>query len=335
MRAVQVHGVNDVRIDSVPVPEPGPDDILVQVAACGICGTDLGYARAGGMPFGNEGPLPLGHEFAGTITATGSAVTALRVGQRVAINPTTPANYHGSGGPGAFADYILVRDAVAADTVHVLPDSLDFATAALAEPLAVALHGVNRSGAGRSSRVVVFGAGPIGLGVVAMLAQRGVADIVCIDRVDERLERARALGAGACFNPAREDIWQEIGERHGRDTLYGLPVVGTDQFIEVSGAPPVVPEIIANARFHAHLTVVAVHHQPVPVDLTMMLGKEMQLTTSMAYPTEFGEVLTMLAEGRIDTAPLVSHHFPFDRFDEAFGVAAQPAEAAKVMVTFP
>ena len=329
-----VHGPDDIRVEQAQRPSAGPDDIVVKVVVCGICGSDLGYARAGGLPMGGDGPLSLGHEFSGVIEEVGARVTALRKGQRVVVNPTTPANMIGSGGPGAFASHILVRNVMAESSVYPIPDTLDFETAALVEPLAVALHGVNRSRAGAGSKVVVFGAGPIGLGVVAMLRLRGVADIIAVDRVDSRLERARALGANATFNPDNCDLWAEIGKRHSASTLYGMPVVDTDEFIEVSGAAPVIPQIIARARFGAHLTVVAVHHAPVAMDLAMALGKEMEVTTAMAYPTEFGEVLEILAAGRIDTTALISHRYAFEDFEQAFATAARADESAKVLVTF-
>lgn len=333
--SVAVHGPNDVRIDQIETPVPGPDDIVVRVAACGICGTDLGYARAGGLPVGGNGaPVPLGHEFSGTVEALGSSVSGVMLGQRVVVDPTTPTNYIGSGGPGAFAPLILVRDIASQPMVYPIPDSLDFETAALVEPLSVALHGVYRSGAKAGEKVVVFGAGPIGLGVVAMLRHKGLTDNIAVDRSNGRLERARALGARVTLNPDDGDIWDVIAAEHGTNELYGMRVVGTDQFIEVSGAPPVIPAVLANARFHAHLTVIAVHHHPVPVDFAMALAKEMRITTAMAYPTEFAEVVDILASGAIDPTALVSHRFDFRDFTEAFATAADTERAAKVLVTF-
>lgn len=334
MLVATVHGPGDVRLDPVERPRAGAGDIVVRVAACGICGSDLGYARAGGLPIGNGGPLPLGHEFSGIIEEVGVDVTAYKPGQRVVVNPDRSANQIGIGGPGAFASHILVGSAETKDTVYIVPEGLDLETAALTEPLSVALHGVNRSGASAGSKVVVFGAGPIGLGVVTMLRMRGVTDIIAVDRMDQRLERARALGARVTLNPDSCDLWSEIGTHHGAGTLYGMPVVSTDQFIEVSGAASVIPDVILHARFGAHLTVVAVHHAPVAVDFALALGKEMRITTAMAYPDEFGEVLQMLSSGRIDTAPMVSHRFAFADFEQAFATAARASEASKVIVHF-
>lgn len=335
MPRVAVHGPDDVRIDEVATPSPGPEDVVVRVAACGICGTDLGYARAGGLPVGGDrGPIALGHEFSGTIAAVGDGVRDLVPGQRVVVDPTTPANYIGSGGPGAFAPLIVVRDVGSQPMVYPIPDTLDFETAALVEPLSVALHGVYRSGAKAGEKAVVFGAGPIGLGVVAMLRHKGLTDIIAVDRSNGRLARARALGARVTLNPDEGDIWPTIAAEHGAGELYGMPVVNTDQFIEVSGAPPVIPAILANARFHAHLTVIAVHHREVPVNFALALAKEMQITTAMAYPTEFAEVVGILARREIDTTPLVSHRFDFADFAQAFATAADAERAAKVLVTF-
>jgi threonine dehydrogenase-like Zn-dependent dehydrogenase len=155
-----------------------------------------------------------------------------------------------------------------------------------------------------------------------------------IDVSEQRLQRARALGARATVNPVREDVATRLGEIHGRGELFGWPVVNTTTFFEVSGAPPVVPAIIAMAPFHAELVVVAVHHEPVQVNFLLALGKEMTITTSMAYPDEFPEVLATLASGA-DVSPIVSHRFPLGAYAEAFRVAQDREVSGKVLVTFP
>ena len=116
--------------------------------------------------------------------------------------------------------------------------------------------------------------------------------------------------------------------------LFGWPVVQTDTFFEVSGAAPVIPSIIGMAPFHATLVVVAVHHEPVPVNFLMALGKEMTITTSMAYPNEFPEVLATLAGGA-DVAPIISHRFGLDEYAQAFAVAQDRQASGKVLITFP
>ena len=145
MKQVQLHGINDVRLMDVPEPNCGPDDVVVDVAFCGICGSDLGYISAGGAR-GPGGPaMALGHEFAGTISAIGAQVRHWRVGQMVTVSPMSSANLIGNGGPeGAFAAQVCIRDAEAPGTVLALPEGLSPELGALAEPLSVAFHAVSR-----------------------------------------------------------------------------------------------------------------------------------------------------------------------------------------------
>ena len=335
MKAIRLHGPGDLRLDEIEEPVPGPADVVVQVAACGICGSDLSYLRTGGVSAPVVDPIGLGHELSGTIAAVGDSVQELAPGMRVIVNPMGGGNAIGNGSrEGAFAPRLLVRNAAVGDGIHPIPDSLSFEKAALAEPLSVSLHAVNRAGVHPGSKVAVFGAGSIGLGIVLFLARRGIEDLAVVDVSDQRLARARALGASVTINPARDDVAAELGGLHGRSELFGWPVVGTDTFFEVSGAPAVIPSIIGMAPFHASLVVVAVHHDPVPVNFLMALGKEMTITTSMAYPNEFPEVLATLATG-VDVAPMISHRFPLDAYAQAFAVAQDREASGKVLITFP
>lgn len=334
MKAVRLHGPGDLRLDEIAEPVPGPGDVVVRVAACGICGSDLMYLRTGGVAAPVAEPIGLGHELAGTIAAAGREVRGLEPGMRVTVNPMGGGNAIGNGSPeGAFAPLLLVRNAALGDGVHRIPDSLSFEKAALAEPLSVSLHAVNRSRAAPGSRVAVFGAGSIGLGIELALRRRGVTEIAVVDLSEQRLARARALGARVTINPAREDTAARLGSVHGRGEIFGWPVVQTDTFFEVAGSANVIPSIIQMAPFHAELVVVAVHHDPVPVDFQMALGKEMTLTTSMAYPNEFPEALEVLSSGA-DVSPMVSHRFPLEDYARAFAVAQHRDASGKVLITF-
>jgi len=334
MRSVQIHGVNDVRIDDIPRPQVGPGDVLVKVRACGICGTDLAFIKLGATRDGE--PMPLGHEAAGDIVAMGDAVSGLDLGQRVAINPMGMSdNVIGNGGSeGAFGDYLLVRNARAGHSLMAIPDDLPYQLAALVEPLGVALHAVNRAAATPQSSVVVFGAGPIGLGVVFWLKQLGVASIVAVDLTESRLERARALGAHHTLVAGREDLFAALHQRHGPATVLGAPAVGTDIFIDAAGVGAVITEVIKVAKSNARLVVVAAHHEPVVVDFGLMLRKEMQIIMSMGYPDELPRVLDTVARQRDKLSAMISHSFGFDQFFTALETARSPADAAKVMVTF-
>lgn len=335
MRQVRLHGVDDLRFDEMPAPVAGPRDVLVKVAACGICGSDIGYAAQGGLAAATTGPLALGHEFSGTIAAVGAEVRDLAPGMRVVVNPDF--NMIGSGAPeGGFAPLVLVRNARRGEAIHVIPDALPADLAALAEPLSVALHGVNRAEVGPGSKVVVLGAGAIGLGAVVGLRRRGVTDIVSVDLSPQRLELARRLGASHTINPKEQDLREALTAAHGGGDRYGWPIVHSDAFIDAAGAAPALQQAVALAPVGARLVIVALYKQPVPIDLVQVMAKELVITGSIAYPTdEFTEVVGMLSAGEVDVSPMISHRFAFDDFPAAFATARDTARALKVMVEFP
>jgi (R,R)-butanediol dehydrogenase/meso-butanediol dehydrogenase/diacetyl reductase len=336
MQAVNIHGPHDVRVDDISKPTIGPRDILIKIAACGICGSDLTFAKHG---FQREGgaPWPLGHEAAGTVVDSGPEVENIPVGLRVAVNPMGNANnIIGNGGSeGAFADYLLIRDAVLGKHVLAVPDSMPSETAALIEPFAVALHGVNQGKVAAHEKVAVFGAGPIGLAALFWLKRRGVRSIVSIDLSDSRLAIARQLGATDTINPANCNLIEALTTIHGpAPAVMGQPTAATDLFIDMAGGPSVIADIVKAARFHARLVVTAAYATPIPVDFQTMMLKELTLTMAIGYPTELPEVLATLNQTpEAEIAPYVSHKFTFKDFGTAFNTAKSTA-GAKVMVSF-
>lgn len=338
MQVARVHGPQDVRLDMVPQPSPGPRDVVVRVAACGICGSDLGYIAQGGLG-GSEplaAPLPIGHEFSGVVESVGEAVHGIAPGLRVAVNPDD-GFIGGGGSEGAMAPFILIPEAKLGSTLYPVPDHVPFDLAALAEPLSVALHGIDLVGVTPQSKVAVIGAGPIGLSAVAMLRHRGVRQIAIFDREDRRLERGRALGAQIAVNVRNNGMADALAAAHGEGVRFGTRFVDTDVFIDAAGAPAALTEVIAIAKFRARLSIIALYKKPCPVDLWKVMANEIMMTGSIAVDrhAEFGEALAMIAAGDIDLSPLISHRMSFDRFHEALAVAADPAEAAKVLLTFP
>ena len=331
---LNIHGVNDVRLDPIESPRPGKSDVVIKIKACGICGSDLSYIKIGGIHRRPDGVTPLGHEAAGEIIAVGEAVQGVSVGQRVVINPMMTPSYIGSGGPeGAFTEELLVRDARIGDSLLPIPADLPYEIAALTEPLAVALHGVNRAQVKPGDKVVVFGCGPIGLGMILWLLDRGISDVVALDLAPERLERARALGARAAFDPTKEDLRARLLELHGSARVFSRESVGTDAFIDAAGAPNILSDVVRMAKYQSRLVVTAAYMKPVSLDLGAMLTTEMTITTAVGYPTEMPEVVAALPRLREKAAPLISHRFPFSQMIEALDVAATPA-SAKVMIEF-
>jgi len=333
-KVLNIHGVNDVRLDPVEPPRPGDSDVVVKVKACGICGSDLTYIKVGGIHRKPGGVTPIGHEAAGEVVAVGGGVKGVSLGQRVVINPMMTSSYIGSGGPeGAFTEEVLVRDARLGASLLPIPDELPFEVAALAEPLAVGLHGVNRAEAEPGDKVVVFGCGPIGLAMVLWLVDRGVTDVVALDLAPERLARAKALGARAVINPAEEPVRERLQELHGSARLFSREAVGTDAYIDAAGAANILADVVSMAKFHSRLVVTAAYMKAVTIDLGAMLTTEMTITTAVGYPSEMPEVVAALPRLTEKARSLISHRYPFDKVIEALGVAGTPA-SAKVMIDF-
>jgi threonine dehydrogenase-like Zn-dependent dehydrogenase len=316
MLQVNIHAPGEFALDEVQPPQVGPADIVVDVASCGICGSDLGYVAAGGLMGPAQQPMPLGHELAGTVSAMGGG------------------NLIGNGGTeGGFTPQLLVRNAVLDESVFILPHHISFELGALVEPLSVAAHGVNQSGAGADSKVLVLGAGPIGLATIAVLKYRGVQNIVALDLSAERLARARELGAGAAVDASQGSIADLVMPIQGSSEWFGMPVLDTDIFIDATGVKSVVEDVLNNMKTGASLVVVGLHKEDIPVSFSNILAREITIKGSMGYPTEFPEVIAMLASGTLDLSPMVSHRYPLQQFEQAFIMASNASVAAKVMVT--
>ncbi|GHE04860.1 alcohol dehydrogenase catalytic domain-containing protein [Streptomyces alanosinicus] len=233
------------RVEAVDVerPVPGPKDILLKVRACGICGTDVSFLHMGGMPArahlgGRPVPVPLGHEPAGEIVEARCEAEGLAVGDRVVVNPQN-------------------------------------APTGINEPMAAARHCVNRSGAGPGDKVVVFGAGPIGLDAAIWQKLRGVAHVAVADVIPSRLEKAPAVGADAVTDSAREDVTARLTELHGQGAnALGQPRPDTDIHIDAAGVAAVFNTVVAAAKWHAKLVMVAVQKTGTELDLGGMLRSD-------------------------------------------------------------
>ncbi len=332
MHLLNIHDVNDVRLDAYQRPEPGPKDVVVKMKACGICGSDLSYIKNGGIP-GPGKPTALGHEGAGEIMIVGSEVEGVTVGQSVIINPMMTPSYIGSGGPeGAFTEELLVRDARLGDSLLPIPEGISYEIAAMCEPLSVALHGINRAQAKAGERIVIFGCGPIGLGMVMWAVDRGCKDVIALDLSDERLARAEALGAYT-INPGREDAAARIKELHGTVKVFGREKSGTDAYIDAAGAPSILRDVVMLAKTHARHVITAAYLKPIELPAGPMLTTEMTITTAVGYPTEMPDVIAAMPRLRDKIAALISHTLPFDRVLEGLDIAATP-QSAKVMIAF-
>jgi 2-desacetyl-2-hydroxyethyl bacteriochlorophyllide A dehydrogenase len=338
MKLARIHGPNDVRLDDVATPTPGPRDVLVRVRACGICGSDLGYIANGGLAPGMTlaEPLAIGHEFAGVVEAIGAEVSGVAQGMRVAVNPDD--GYIGGGGPeGAMAPYILIPNARIGATLYPIAPHVSDEKAALAEPLSVALHALNLAHVKAGDKVAVMGAGPIGLCTVAALRHRGCDNIAVLDKQDGRLARAKALGAETVTRVERDgDMTEALAAAHGETSRFYMRNVESDVFIDAAGAAPALAEAMNVAKYRARFAIIALYKKPAPLDLFKLMANELKIVGSCAddRKPEFAEALELIAAGEVDFAPMVSHRIDFSQFHEALAIAADAAQSAKVMLTF-
>jgi (R,R)-butanediol dehydrogenase / meso-butanediol dehydrogenase / diacetyl reductase len=331
-RLLKIHAVDDVRLDDYARPEPGPKDVVVKMKACGICGSDLSYIKVGGMPREPGGTTALGHEGAGEIMFVGSEVDGITKGQPVIVNPMNTPSFIGSGGPeGAFTEELLVREARLHDSILPIPEGIAYDIAAMTEPLAVALHGVNRAEAKAGTKLVIYGCGPIGLGMVLWAVDRG-CDVIALDLAEERLERAAALGAKT-INPAKEDSVARIKELHGSEQYFGRERASTDAFIDAAGGPTILADVVSMAKKHARHVITAAYMKPIELPAGPMLTSEMTITTAVGYPDEFPDVVAAMPRLEKEIRSIISHHLPFDRIMEGLEIAAQP-QSAKVIIEF-
>jgi 2-desacetyl-2-hydroxyethyl bacteriochlorophyllide A dehydrogenase len=335
MKSVVVTGQNQTEVLDVEVPTIGPADALVQVKACGICGSDTFYIHIGGVP-PRQGHTPIGHEIAGEIVELGTDVTALAIGDHVVVNPmAAPTGIIGNGGAtGGLSQFLLIENAVVGESVAVVPKHIPWEVASLNEPMAVARHAVNRANPVAGEKAVIFGAGPIGLGALIDLTLRGV-DTVVVDVQPTRLQKALAIGATAVIDSSKEDVASRLIEIHGDAPLRpGDSRPGTDIYIDAAGVPAVIETVQMIAKHGARLSIPAVHKKPVEVDFGALLSTELTITLSRGYPTEIFEVTNDIIAAWERYAMIISDTLPFDRVQDALTLAATPGASDKVVVTF-
>jgi L-iditol 2-dehydrogenase len=335
MKVSVVTAPGETQVIDAPKLTVGPSDVLVKTRACGICGTDALFISMGGLP-GHDGGMPLGHEPAGEVVEVGDAVSGIAVGDHVVINPmAAPGGIIGNGAAsGALSEYLLIENAVRGTSLEVVPDHIPFEVAALNEPMAVARHGVNRCQPKQPDKVVVFGAGPIGLGATIAFKSLGVSHVVVADLIPTRLEKALNVGADAVINSGEEDVAARLFELHGAGESMFPGKAGSDIYFDAAGAPTVIDTALACAKKGARLGVVAVHKKPVSVDFLNLMSNEITICGSMGYPSEIFEVTKDLIANWEKYAVIVSHTIPFDNVDEALKTASTPGAADKVVVTF-
>jgi threonine dehydrogenase-like Zn-dependent dehydrogenase len=281
--------------------------------------------------------MPLGHEPAGEVVEVGDEVSGIAVGDHVVINPmAAPSGIIGNGGAtGALSEYLLIENAVRGTSLEVIPHHIPWEVAALNEPMAVGRHGANRCRPKPSDKVVVLGAGPVGLGAALAFKSLGVGHVVVADLVAARLSKALLIGADAVINAADEDVVKRLVELHGEGQSMYPGRAGTDIYLDAAGVPDVVNTALAAAKKGATLAILGVHKEPVPVELVNVMSNEITIIGSMGYPDEIFQVTEDLVANWERYQLIVSHTVPFENVDAALELATTPGAADKVVVTFP
>jgi threonine dehydrogenase-like Zn-dependent dehydrogenase len=343
MRAAVLRSGQMVLRDDVPDPVPGAGQVLVRVHACGICGSDLHFARHGptvvalgdemrGVPETGEPRLDLdrdvfmGHEVAAEVLEAGPGTDAPDPGTVVTSIPVLLAPTgirqltYTNDLPAGYSERMLLS----APLLLPVPNGLDARAAALTEPLAVGLHAVNRAGIEPGTGALVLGSGPVGLAVIAALAERGVEPVVAADLSPARRDAAQAMGAHEAVDPEVEAAFEAWGRIGG-----GRPLV----VFEAIGVPGILDEVLREAPPRTRVVVVGACMERDTVTPMFGLVKELDLRFSFAYDlAEFGTTLRWLAEGVIDPTPLVTGQVDLDGVPGAFDDLADPGHHCKIVV---
>lgn len=343
MNAAVLHGAGDLRLEPRPMPAPGPNMALLRVRRFGICGSDLHYFDHGRCgAFVPDRPFVLGHEFSAEVAAVGAGPAAVKVGDRVAVNPARccgRCGYCKTGRPnlcrrmvmlgsasttpptdGAFAEFVTVR----VDQCHPVPPGMDDSIAAMIEPFAVALHAVRRAGPISGKRVLVSGCGTIGL-LAAMTARaHGGAPIAASDPVATRREKALSLGADLALDP---------GSGNMGDQIAAATDGGFDVVMEASGSVAALRQAFDAVRDGGTIVQIGtLGAEEVLLPANQIMRREIDLVGSMRYADPFDEAIRIVASGRVDLRSMVSDVLPFDQTVRALRVAGDKSHSLKVHV---
>ena len=333
--AAHYRGNKTFTVDTAPAPTPGPGEVAVRIAYCGICGTDM-HVFHGNMDARVGFERVIGHEMSGTIEAVGEDVTGFTTGQKAVVRPLDhcgdcPAcnaghqhvchklKFLGLDTDGAMQEIWVVP----AHTIHVLPDDLRLDYAALIEPVAVACHDVRLSHLQPGEDVVVIGGGPIGV-LVAMVARDAGGNVVLSEVNPHRLAIAEKLGFDT-INPVETDLVEAVNARTDNK--------GADVVFEVSGTQPGVDAMTAVAATRARIVMVAIHAQKPTIDLFQFFWRELQLIGARVYePEDYDKAITTIASGGVDADTVITDVAPLSDIQAAFESLDRSPTALKSLI---
>jgi 2-desacetyl-2-hydroxyethyl bacteriochlorophyllide A dehydrogenase len=319
------------------VPEIQGGQVLIRTKAVGICGGDLHILK--GKHPGAPLPMALGHELAGEIIQVGRDVRKWKEGDRVTVEPIvfcgkcyfcsrglysmcTTVSFQYRKGQGAFAPYFIIEE----DRLHKLPPGVSFEEGALFEPLAVALHAVEKGGLQLGQTVAILGAGPIGLLILLLSKMAGIVETFVVDIKDYRLQKAKELGALEIYNNRQGDALKKIGEKTAH--------LGVDRAFEVVGVQETLVQSLEVLKKGGMAMIVGIFEDDkITIPVNQILSKEIHVVGCLGYCWNFQTALKLVELGGLKLKSLISHTFPLSSLQEAFDLLLDPQnEALKVVI---
>jgi L-iditol 2-dehydrogenase len=333
MRVSVLYGIHDVRTEDRPVPEPGPGEVLIRVQSVGTCGSDVHYYEHGRIgDFVVTRPLILGHEPSGVIVGNGQNAHRHEIGQRVALEPGVPCSTCDQcklgrynlcvrmrffGTPpidGAFSQYVVLRE----DFAHAVPDSLSDDAAGLLEPLSVGVWACRKARVTPGSRVLITGAGPIGLVATQAARAFGASEVVVTDVNARRLRVAGELGATGTIDVSRTSLADSGFE--------------PDVLLECSGVPVAAGQAIRKVGRAGRVVLIGMGGDEIPLPLAHVQGFEIEITGTFRYANTWPTAIALAAGGEVNLDRLVTHRFGLDEVQQALAIAEKDDSVIKAVV---
>jgi L-iditol 2-dehydrogenase len=333
MKVAVLYGIHDVRIEYRPVPEPGPGEVLIRVHSVGTCGSDVHYYEHGRIgDFVVKQPLVLGHEPSGVVVAGGPDAHRHEVGQRVALEPGVPCStceqcklgrynlcprMRFFGTPpidGAFCEYVVLRE----DFAHAVPDSLSDDAAGLLEPLSVGVWACRKARVTPGSRVLITGAGPIGLVATQTARAFGASEVVVTDVNARRLRVAEELGATGTVDVSHTSLADSDFE--------------PDVLLECSGVPVAAAQAIRKVGRAGRVVLIGMGGDEIPLPLAHVQGFEIEVTGTFRYANTWPTAIALAAGGEVNLDRLVTHRFGLDEVQQALTISEKDDSVIKAVV---
>jgi L-iditol 2-dehydrogenase len=340
MKAAMLYGIKDLRVEDVETPTVGAGEVLVKVKAATTCGTDLKIFQRGYIERVIKLPTVFGHEWAGDVVEVGEGLEWPKKGMRVRAGNSAPClrcfmcqkgKYNLCENMiwlwGAYAEYIKVPAHMVRVNMQEIPPQVSYEEAAITEPLACVLHGLEEVGAELGDSVTVIGAGPIGLLHLLTAKKMGVRKVIVVDLVEERLDYARKLGASEIINAAKEDVEERVRQLTGGH--------GSDIVIEAIGRPETWEQALKLVRKGGKVLEFGGCPPGTEIRVNTELlhyGEVTLMGTFHATPLHFRKALNLIASKTVDVAPLVTRKIPLEKIREAFEILTTSKSEIKIAI---